>query len=271
MDTGFFRISLESNSMLRKRIIPKILVRKSGDNYTAVVSRNFDRFIAVGNPLSQFRIMDSNKADEISIINLHRGGSSPVPEFSKMLSSFVEASSTPISAGGGIKSILDADTFMKTGIEKISIPIYADASNLFLFEYVSKKYGKQAVQATLDYSLSKSFYTIRRSKSPLNLDELSLVVRTYLNSGAGEIVITNMEKDGTRTGLDLSLLNLPSYGIDVPILVSGGAHSADNFVEAFRAGADGVISGTYMAKMDQSLLQLRSKIAISDINVRRIK
>jgi imidazole glycerol phosphate synthase subunit HisF len=71
--------------------------------------------------------------------------------------------------------------------------------------------------------------------------------------------------------LDLSLLKLPSYGIDVPILLSGGAHSADNFVQAFQAGADGVVSGTYMAKMDQSLLQLRSKIAVSDINVRRIK
>jgi cyclase len=257
--------------MLRKRIIPKILVRKSGDNYIAVVSRNFDRFITVGNALSQFRIMDSNKADEISIINLHRGGSSPVSEFSRTLSKFVEASSTPISAGGGIKSTLDADTFMKTGIEKISIPIYADASNLFLFEYVSKKYGKQAVQATLDYTLSEPTYTIRRSQMPLNFANLSALIRSYLNSGAGEIVITNMENDGARTGLDLSLLKLPSYGIDVPILLSGGAHSADNFVQAFQAGADGVVSGTYMAKMDQSLLQLRSKIAVSDINVRRIK
>ncbi len=257
--------------MLRKRIIPRILVRKLGDNYTAVVSRNFDRFITVGNPLSQFRIMDSNKADEISIINLHRGGSSPVSEFSFMLSKFVEASSTPISAGGGIKSMLDADTFMKTGIEKISIPIYADSSNLSLFEYVSNKYGNQAVQATLDYSMSESLYKIRRSGSPLHIDDLSVLIRSYLNSGAGEIVITNMGKDGARVGLDLSLLNLPRYGIEVPILLSGGAHSADNFVEAFRAGADGVISGTYMAKMDQSLLQLRSKIAVSDINVRRIK
>lgn len=257
--------------MLRKRIIPKILVRKSGDSYIAVVSRNFDRFITVGNALSQFRIMDSNKADEISIINLHRGGSSPVSEFSRTLSKFVEASSTPISAGGGIKSTLDVDTFMKTGIEKISIPIYADASNLSLFEYASKKYGKQAVQATLDYSLSEALYTIRRSQLPLNLADLSDLIRSYLNSGAGEIVITNMENDGARAGLDLSLLKLPSYGIDVPILLSGGAHSADNFVQAFQAGADGVISGTYMAKMDQSLLQLRSKIAVSDINVRRIK
>lgn len=87
--------------MLRKRIIPKILVRRLGENYNAVVSRNFNRFITVGNVLSQFRIMDSNKADEISIINLHREGSSPVPEFSKLLAKIVEASSTPIVPEGG--------------------------------------------------------------------------------------------------------------------------------------------------------------------------
>jgi cyclase len=257
--------------MLRKRLIPKILVKKTGDTYNAVVSRSFDRFITVGNPLSQFRIMDSNKADEISIINLHRGGTSPVSDFSRLLTKFVDASSTPISAGGGIKSQSDADTFMHTGIEKISIPIHADASNLFLFEYISHRYGKQAVQATLDYSFSEALYSIRKSKFALNIEELSSLVERYLNSGAGEIVITNMERDGARTGLDFSLLDLANYGIGVPILLSGGAHSADNFVEAFTRGADGVLSGTYMAKMDQSLLQLRSKIAVSDINVRRIK
>ena len=257
--------------MLRKRLIPKILVKKTGETYTAVLSRNFDRFITVGDPLSQFKIMDSNKADEISIINLHRGGISPVSDFSSLLSRFVRASSTPISAGGGIKTLDDADAFMRTGIEKISIPIHKDASNLLLFDYVSNKYGKQAVQATLDYSESESLYIIRNSNSSINLSELTILLMKYLNAGAGEIVITNMERDGSRAGLDFSLLSLIDNSIGVPILLSGGVHSADNFVEAFTRGADGVLSGTYMAKMDQSLLQLRSKIAVSGINVRRIK
>lgn len=257
--------------MLRKRIIPKILIKKTEHAYSSVLSRNFDRFITVGDPLSQFKIMDSNKADEISIVNLHRGGTSPVAEFSLLLSKLVGASSTPISAGGGIKTLADADTFMKTGIEKISIPIQIEASNLFLFDYVSNKYGKQAVQATLDYSESESMYSIRKSNLLVNIDELTVLVMRYLNAGAGEIVATNIERDGSRTGLDFSLLNLLKKRISVPILISGGAHSAENFVDAFSNGADGVLSGTYMAKMDQSLLQLRSKIAISGINVRRIK
>lgn len=256
--------------MLRKRIIPKILVQKSGDNFTSVVSRNFERFITVGNPLSQFRIMDSNKSDEISIINLHRGGLSPVPDFTKVLRNLVRASSTPISAGGGVKSTADVDKFMQTGIEKISIPLLADGLNLMLFDYTSKKYGKQAVQATLDYIESDSLFTIRKSSRPLTISELGLLVKEYVHAGAGEIVMTNIEKDGSRSGLDFKLLELVEYGLRVPVLLSGGAHSADNFVEAFRRGADGVVSGTYLAKMDQNLLQLRSKISVSGVNVRRI-
>jgi len=256
--------------MLRKRIIAKILVQKTGSNYTSVVSRNFERFINIGNPLSQFRIMDSNKADEISIINLHRGGLSPVLDFTKELARLVGASSTPISAGGGVKSTSDVDEFMQTGIEKISIPLRLDGSNLKLFDYASTKYGKQAVQVTLDYVQSDSLFTIRKSSRPLSITDLALIVKEYVDTGAGEIVITNIERDGSRSGLDFTLLELMEYGIRVPVLLSGGAHSADNFVEAFQGGADGVISGTYLAKMDQNLLQLRSKISVSDVNVRGI-
>jgi cyclase len=256
--------------MLRKRLIPKILVRKIGDNYVSVVSRNFDRFLTIGDPLSQFRIMDSNKADEISIINLHRDGLSPVLEFSTLIKRIVKVSSTPISAGGGVRFTSDIDILMRTGIEKISIPIRADASNLFLFEYASNRYGKQAVQATLDYMNNESLYAVRKSDSPMNIITLVQLINRYLEIGAGEIVFTNIEQDGSRKGLDLSLLSLVDRRIQVPILLSGGVHSAENFVEAFKRGADGVISGTYLAKMDQNLLQLRSKIAVSGINVRNI-
>jgi cyclase len=256
--------------MLRKRIIPRILVRKAGDNFSSVVSRKFDRFITVGNPISQFKIMDSNKADEISIINLHRGGLSTISEFSSYLQGIVKVSSTPISAGGGIKSYGDVDILMESGIEKLSIPIYDEFSNLSIFEYVARKYGKQAVQGTLDYSELDSFYSVRRSIKRISYKDLINLIKKYIESGAGEIVLTNIERDGARQGLDLGLLPIVDCGISAPILLSGGAHSADNFVDAFNKGADGVISGTYLAKMDQNLLQLRSKVSIAGVNVRSI-
>jgi cyclase len=257
--------------MLRKRLIPRILLQKVGTKYSSVVSRNFERFITVGDPLSQFRIMDSNKSDEISVINIHRNGLSPTTGFCEELAKLVKASSTPISAGGGIRLTTDVDEFMKTGIEKISIPIQADSSNLALFNYASRKYGKQAVQATLDYFETAALYRVRKSSKLMTLANLELLVNSYLDTGAGEIVFTNVDRDGSRGGLDFALFALVNHGIDAPILLAGGAHSAENFVEAFNNGVDGVISGTYLAKMDQSLLQLRSKIAVSGVNVRNIK
>ena len=256
--------------MLRKRLIPRILVHKVGAKYASVVSRRFERFITVGDPLSQFRIMDSNKSDEISVINIHRDGISPTSDFCEELAKLVKSSSTPISAGGGIRSEIDVDDFMKSGIEKISIPIRADGSNSNLFNYASRKYGKQAVQATFDYFEREEIYTVRKSSEPLTFNDLKKLIISYLDMGAGEIVFTNIKQDGSREGLDFKLLTLADCGIEAPILLSGGAHSADNFVEAFENGADGVISGTYLAKMDQNLLQLRSKIAISGVNVRNI-
>ena len=257
--------------MLRKRIIPKILVKYTGENHVAVISRQFERFVTVGDPLSQLRIMDSNKADEIAVINLHRGGASPIIEFTEMLTNLVKSSTTPMSAGGGIKSKHNVDQVMSTGVEKISIPIVADQSNLELFDYCSFKYGNQAVQATLDYKQDELGIRIRNSEKIFSLLDIGNLVTKYLSAGAGEIVLTDISRDGSRIGLDFELLkHLRSKVNQNPILVSGGVNSAEIFVEAFDLGADGVISGTYMAKMDHSLLQLRSKIAVSNVNVRNI-
>jgi cyclase len=215
--------------------------------------------------------MDSNKADEIAVINVHRGGIGPVGEFSQVLSKLVTASTTPMSAGGGVKSNLDIDQIMGTGVEKISIPVLADSSNIKLFTYCSFKYGNQAVQATLDYVPEGLGFKIRNAKNNYSLLEISNLALNYLDAGAGEIVLTNVTRDGSRAGLDFELLEYLRVIVNYnPILISGGVNSAENFVEAFRFGADGVISGTYIAKMDHSLLQLRSKIAVSGINVRGI-
>lgn len=237
----------------------------------AVISKQFEKFVTVGDPLSQLRIMDSNKADEIAVINLHRGATGPIDAFAKTLTELVKNSTTPMSAGGGIKSKQNIDQIMSTGVEKITIPILSDLSNIELFEYCSFKYGNQAVQGTLDYDENEVGFQIRNSEKILSSGEVGNAVLKYLNAGAGEIVLTNISRDGSRSGLDFELLIFLRAIVDQnPILISGGVNSAENFVEAFNLGADGVISGTYMAKMDHSLLQLRSKIAVSNVNVRNI-
>jgi cyclase len=256
--------------MLRRRIIPKILVRNLGTHQVAAISRNFENFFNVGNPLSQLKIMDSNKADEIAITYLNSKGLSAGDDFVKNLSIFVSNSTTPLSAGGGVKNMDDARKFMDTGIEKITIPIIKDSSNLDLVQLIAQDYGKQAIQVSLDYRLIGNSCFINSSDSGMSMESISDLIHNYENSGAGEIVLTNIDRDGSRTGLDLDFLAAVSSLARIPIVVSGGAGSAENFVDAFNAGADAVMCGTYFAKMDHNLLQLRSKIAVAGINVRNI-
>jgi len=256
--------------MLRRRIIPKILVRNLGKVQVAAISKNFDTLFNIGNPLSQLKIMDSNKADEIAITYLNSKGKSADDEFFETLSLLVSNSTTPLSAGGGIKNRDDVRRFMDTGIEKITVPVKHDTSNINLVKLASENYGKQAIQVCLDYRVNRDEYFIQGSNSGHNLKEIGALIQDYESNGAGEFVITNIGRDGSRAGLDLEFLASVVPLVNVPLVIAGGACSAENFVEAFNIGADAVACGTYFAKMDHNLLQLRSKIAIGGVNVRRI-
>jgi cyclase len=256
--------------MLRRRIIPKILVRTLGKHQVAAISKSFETFFNVGNPLSQLKIMDSNKADEIAITYLNPKGSSADRDFLKTLSTFVSNSTTPLSAGGGIKTKDDIKRFMDTGIEKITIPITEDRSNLELVQFTAQNYGKQAIQVCLDYKATQNSYFIHGFNTGRSLTGIGNLIHEYETIGAGEIVITNIDRDGSKIGLDLEFFAAVAPLASTPLVISGGAGSAENFVDAFNAGADAVMCGTYFAKMDHNLLQLRSKISVGGINVRSI-
>lgn len=256
--------------MIRKRLIPRILVKELNGSHVAVISKNFGSFNVIGDPASQFGIMEANMADEISIINVSNDQSLSRTNFLNLLIGLVRASSTPIVAGGGIKTFRDVDAFMKIGIEKIAIPLRTDMDNIEIVNYSCKKFGRQSIQICLDYRELDSFYLINKSEKRLEFNDLLRIVSVYCAHGAGELILTDISRDGSKSGMNLNLLK-PLLGlISVPIVVSGGAHNQDNFAKAFLMGADGVISGTYFAKKDHSLIQLRSSIVASGISLRKL-
>jgi cyclase len=214
--------------------------------------------------------MASNRADEISLINVDSHSPENFLDFSRLLQQIVADSMTPISAGGGIKSYEDATVLMGTGIEKITLPVRSNASNILIVEKIAKRHGSQAVQVSLDYINSINGFKLRYGNQEQNESNVYELLMKYIEAGAGEVAFCNIERDGSKIGLDLDLFKAISKEIPVPSILAGGANGIDNFVEAFRLGADGVVSGTYIAKMDHSLLQIRSKMAISGINVREI-
>lgn len=254
--------------MLRRRIIPRILVNQTKMGYVAVTSRKFDNFIIVGEPLSQFKIMESNKADEIAIINVTKNNYNNLNSFKTIISKVVRNSSTPISAGGGIKIIDDISLLMDAGIEKVTIPIKTDMDNIGLIKKASNRYGTQAIQVSLDYYSDNGSYLIRNFHESLTLNKLEEIVKAYCSAGAGELLLTNIDRDGSKMGLDFELFSKIHNLVSVPIIIAGGANSSENFSDAFMMGLDGVMTGTYFAKMDHNLLQLRSNMSVKGINVR---
>ena len=256
--------------MLRRRIIPRILVREQASRLVAVVSKDFNRFFTVGNPLSQVKIMDSNKADEISIIYTDEPSQEKKDKFFDFLDLAVKSSMTPISAGGGIHTVDEMRRFMGAGIEKLVLPINPTLENLDLVEKVASRHGSQALQVSLDYRVAGDRFLLKTSERALNAEEINSMLSKYIEAGAGEISFCSIDRDGSKSGLDLTLLKLLIADISVPVILGGGAGEIEHFVEGLVAGADGVVSGTYLARMDHSLLQVRSKIAVQGVNVREI-
>ena len=245
-------------------------MREQSTRLVAVVSKDFNRFFTVGNPLSQVRIMDSNKADEISIVYADKPSREKKEKFFDFLDLAVKSAMTPISAGGGIHTDEEMHRVMGAGVEKLILPIQPKLENLHLVNKVANRHGSQAVQVSLDYRVNTGRYLLKSSPNTLNAEEINSIILKYIQAGAGEVSMCNIDRDGSKEGLDVSLLKLLSADISVPVILGGGAGEIEDFVEGFKAGADGIISGTYLARMDHSLLQVRSKIAVQGVNVREI-
>ena len=245
-------------------------MREQASRLIAVVSKDFNRFFTVGNPLSQVKIMDSNKADEISIIYTDEPAQDKKDKFLEFLELAVKSSMTPISAGGGIHTVNEMRRFMGAGIEKLVVPVNPTLENLNLLEKAASRHGSQALQASLDYRVIGDCFLLKSSKQALNVDEINSLLSKYIEAGAGEVSFCSIDRDGSKSGLDLTLLKLLIADISVPVILGGGAGQVEHFVEGFVAGSDGIVSGTYLARMDHSLLQVRSKIAVQGVNVREI-
>ncbi len=259
--------------MLKKRLIPQVLVDTSEINRDFLksktyISKNFSKFFVTGNALSQVKIFDANKADEIVLININHTDGVSSRKFIDLILIISASVTTPLTVGGGIKTIVHAKTLIESGIEKIVIG-YREGIDFKKFcDDFSGKYGSQSLQLAVDYQNISDKFLIKGTSNAISFKILLNNIFELLRFGVGEVSLTNIDKDGTREGLDLSLLRLLVENIDIPIILGGGANSPENFIEGFNTGADGIKSGTYFAKMDQSILQLRSRIANKGVEIR---
>ena len=237
-DLGRFLDNLHK-SRLVKRIIPCLDVK----NGRVVKGIKFKNLRDSGDPVDLARYYNENGADELVFLDI----SATLEGRKSMLNtirSVAEEVFIPLTVGGGIRTIEDMTVIIKAGAEKVSINSAA-ISDPNLITEGAKKFGSQCIVVAIDAKKKGESWEVY-SHSGTKLTGLDVLewVKTVVDKGAGELLVTSMDKDGTNSGYDLELIRAITEIVSVPVIASGGAGNKMHFVEAINNGAEAVLAAS---------------------------
>ena len=250
--------------MLAKRIIPCLDI-KDGRTVKGV---NFFNLKDAGDPIELAVNYSQNNADELVFLDI-----SATEQKRKTLHELVyeiaKSIDIPFTVGGGIKSIKDVEKLLKNGADKISINSYA-VKNPNVINELSKQFGNQCIVVAVDAKLVDNEWKIHlvggKVATKLNLFEW---VSEVEDRGAGEILFTSMDHDGTKSGFAINALNKISSSINIPLIASGGAGEIKHFVDVFKdANVDAALAASVFHYGHISISKLKKKLIKNGIIVR---
>jgi cyclase len=253
--------------MLKVRVIPCLDVRDG----RVVKGVQFVSLRDAGDPVEQARAYDNAGADELMFLDItasHEGR----PAILDVISRTAEVCFMPLSVGGGVRSVEDARRLLRAGADKVAINTAA-VENPDLISACADAFGSQAVVVAIDAKRGAGegwnvfSYGGRR--------DTGLDVETYaaeaVRRGAGEILLTSMDRDGARSGYDIKLLAAVSGATSVPVIASGGAGSVEHMIDAVKLGrADAVLAASVFHFGDLTIGAAKAAMANAQIPVRPI-
>ncbi|RLD72331.1 MAG: imidazole glycerol phosphate synthase subunit HisF [Bacteroidetes bacterium] len=250
--------------MLAKRIIPCLDIR---DGKT-VKGINFENVIDVGDPVELGAKYASDGADELVYLDI-----TATLEGRKLFADLVrrisEHLNIPFTVGGGIDRVEDADLLLSAGADKVSINSSA-VRDPGLVDRIAGGFGKQFVVVAIDAQWKDDRWTvfINGGRIPTNRDLFSWA-REVQDRGAGEILFTSMNHDGTRSGYACEALRELSQQLTIPVIASGGAGSKEHFVEVFEYGlADAALAASIFHYNEIPVPELKDYLKKANITIR---
>lgn len=250
--------------MLTKRIIPCLDI-KDGKTVKGV---NFTNLVEAGDPVELAIRYEREGADELVFLDI----SASLEKRKTLLSTverIAENLNIPFTVGGGISSIEDVANILKAGADKVSINSSA-ISNPNLITEISQRFGVQAVVVAIDARFQDGTWTVYSSGGTVKTNlELSSWARQVQNLGAGEILFTSMNADGTKSGFaDEAILELNKY-VSIPIIASGGAGNMEDFESVFKNGnADAALAASVFHFNEINIMELKKYLDSKGINCR---
>ena len=249
--------------MLKNRIIPCLDVK----NGRVVKGINFVDLKDAGDPVEQAKIYSDGGADEICFLDITASN-----ENRNTIYDVVDKTSkkcfVPLTVGGGVRSVDDINKLLNCGADKVSINTAAVQNSEVVLES-SKKFGSQCIVVAIDAKKNANKWEIfthgGRNSTGINAIEFALKME---NCGAGELLVTSMDKDGTQSGYDIELMKIISSNVNIPVIASGGVGTLDHLVEGIKSGASAVLAASIFHFGTYSVKEAKQYLASKDIPVR---
>ncbi len=215
--------------MLAKRIIPCLDIK----NGEVVKGTKFENITRMGNPIELASFYNANGADELVFYDITASSDNRSP-FLECIQSVAKAISIPFTVGGGVRTLDDFTDLLRSGADKVSVNSHA-FYNPGLIKDASERFGSQCVVVSVDVKKVDDRYVVFTHGGRQNTGMDALVwIKTAVSLGAGEVCVNAIDCDGVKKGYDIAFLKCLEKEIAVPIIASGGAGKAEDFVKLFQ-------------------------------------
>ena len=239
--------------MLARRLIPCLDVADG----RVVKGVHFESLRDAGDPVEQAARYDAAGADELVFLDI-TASHEQRDTTAEMVSRVAEAIYIPFTVGGGIRSVEDAGRLLRAGADKVAVNTAA-VRDPALVRRLADSFGSQCVVLAVDVKRVDDRFTVMVTggREPTGLEAIDWV-RQGADLGAGEILLTSMDRDGTQVGYDLPLTTAAAGAVRIPVIASGGAGSLLHLAEAFEAGAHGVLAASMFHFHGTTLAEARA-------------
>ena len=250
--------------MLKNRIIPCLDVK----NGRVVKGINFVNLKDAGDPVEQAKIYSDGGADEICFLDITASNENRETIY-EVVKETSKKCFVPLTVGGGVRSVEDINKLLNCGADKVSINTAAIQNPKVVIES-SKKFGSQCIVVAIDVKKRNDSWEIfthgGRNETGINAIEFS---KQMEENGAGELLITSMDRDGTQIGYDIELMRNISSIVNIPIIASGGVGNLDHLVDGIKLGnASAVLAASIFHYGKHSVVEAKQYLDSKGISVR---
>lgn len=259
---------------LKRRLIPKLLIKNERFGKRTrpilVTTTGFEETTPVGDPVSQAKVLEAQKADELIVLNINAASQETFVSVVPLIERLAAETFMPLTVGGGIATLDDIALLIGSGADKVSLND-AIFNTPELISKASRQFGSQSVVVSIDFKTGNDGVArVFRHSAQAVLDTSPVeLAQKAVELGAGEILLTDVDRDGKGKGLNCAVGKSVASAVDVPMTISGGCGVAQHFIEGFQAtGAEGVAAGTFFCLRDQNLMQTRAHLLNAGIPAR---